>query len=118
METEIDRPFPVTACGTCRIAHPRGRPEWRAENCVEFPETVKNRRTSDERNGKGRRAPGPDGVSAHRGPPPPCGAEGADGPGAWQRAGAINPGEVICYCFGAPTGFPSGVTAYQVPPTP
>ncbi|GGW10677.1 hypothetical protein GCM10018980_50420 [Streptomyces capoamus] len=55
--------------------------------------------------------------AAHSDPPPPCGAEGADlrpraGPG-----GTIDPGEVI-YLPGAPTGLPSGETAYHVPPTP
>lgn len=31
--------------------------------------------------------------------------------------GTTEPGEPIVY-FGAPTGFPSGATAYHVPPTP
>ncbi|MGV9886866.1 hypothetical protein, partial [Streptomyces sp. NPDC003395] len=47
--------------------------------------------------------------------------------GRWGRTGAVRAarargrspwGGVIRYFFGAPTGFPSGATAYQVPPTP
>lgn len=32
--------------------------------------------------------------------------------------GAINPEAAVPYLPGAPTSFPSGETAYQVPPTP
>lgn len=72
------------------------------------------------------------------GPPPPCGAEGAD---LWsyallcsallslarvppfrvsvaEWAGGDQPWGGSRYSAGAPTGFPSGETAYQVPPTP
>ncbi|GGW46741.1 hypothetical protein GCM10010503_24370 [Streptomyces lucensis JCM 4490] len=55
--------------------------------------------------------------ATHDDPPPPCGAEGADLRSARRSGGAIDPGEVI-YLPGAPTGLPSGETAYQVPPTP
>ncbi|GHH91651.1 hypothetical protein GCM10017779_21080 [Streptomyces capillispiralis] len=45
---------------------------------------------------------------------PPRAAEGRTGAGASGGDDSLRG----CYFSGAPTGFPSGRTAYQVPPTP